>query len=219
MKDLKITLKAAKRLWKEWCRVLWKPYLLLALTATLLVVALLMVGRETLLPLWIYSHETSDWDLILRLVGIDVAWTVVCFVAFVATVWSSVVAHRAMRMKVSAFPSKDLGRGHRNRLLAMSFLLMGTALLVGFLPSLVLCLSVLAGSRSGLMLDAVPTPTWAWVALVVCTALGMLLCEVAMTFVRLMFHDVPATDPATQTEEETVANAPTDITDKEKNEQ
>lgn len=196
MKQLKITLKMCAQHWREWCKALYRDYLLLALTATLMLVAVLLLSRDTLLPLWVVGHELGDWQLTLSLIPVNVVWVVVLIVALVAMVWSMIRAHRAMRCVVGQFSPVSLGRQQKAAVITLLVMLMIPVLLTLWLPTVTLMLSALAAAYSGMMQDAVPTPVWMWMAFVPCGIMAVTLCEVAMTFCRLCLRTIPEKDVA-----------------------
>lgn len=190
MKDIKNTLKGTLGHYKTWVKILWKHYLLLAVVAAVAAFAFWQICRSTLLPLAIYCQETDDWGLIFSILGIDVLWLTIFILGLVATVVCSVLAHKAMKRVVQGFEKKELGTSRRNLLLTEGVIIMLGIIIVTFLPVAVLFASGLAASMSGLMLDNVPTPAWANIAFVLCTALAVFVCEVFMTFVRLLFREI-----------------------------
>ncbi|GEM_PF-5119170 len=205
MKDIKLTLKACTKHYKAWTKVLWKPYLALAFAAAILLYGIYCLSRETLLPLWLLGKENLSWEVIRAIVGIGVVTIIILLVGLIATGITSVWAHKKMRAVVgyerklksgesrliSGYEKRDL-TGRRRRVLTMeTVLIMIAAALVGFLPVIVLFISGLAAMYSGMMLDEVPTPAWVMWCFVICAFFGTLLCEIAMTFCRLCFRDVP----------------------------
>lgn len=190
MKDIKITLKAVLANWLPWGKALLRPYLLLAAVAAVFVYALMRVCASTLMPIWILRSETSDWDLILAIVGLDLAWAIVFGVSLVAVVACSVLAHKQMRVFVAAFARKEMGRSHRNVLTAIVLLLLVGSVLVAFMPTTALFVSYNVAALSGMMLDAVAAPGWLHPAVLVFTMVGVLFCEIIATFARLCYRDI-----------------------------
>lgn len=207
MKDIKITLKATADHCRQWGKMLWRHYLLLAALAAIFIYAFTRVCATTLLPLWILRSETSDWDLILAVVGLDILWVSVCIIALAATGVASVMAHRRMKALVTTFDRKELGRSHRGVLTAIVVLLLTGTAMVAFLPTVALALSYNAAALSGMMLDDVATPAWLHPALLATTMVAVLCCEIAATVARLCYRTIPAvkmpedTDPQLPIEE------------------
>ena len=201
MKQIKYTLKACAQHWREWSKMLCRDYLLLALAATVVMVALLVIGRDTLLPLWICGNELGDWQLVLSVVPLNIVWLVVLVAGLSALGYSLVRGHLAMRRFVRQYAPLEMGRQQRAALVTLLVMLMLLFVVVLWLPAVTLTLSTLAAAYSGMMQDAIPTPVWMWVAFVACGLAAVLLCEVLMTFCRLCFRVVPEKETAAATVE------------------
>lgn len=191
MKDIKITLKAVIEHWRTWQGKCWKTYVALAALASVVAYAFMRVCGETLLPLWVFRAETDNWDLILALVGINVFWTVVLVVSVLVLPFVSIKAHRTMKCLIGSYEKKELGKSRRNVLAAYAVVTMIATISVAVLPSVVVFISYIASCYSGMLLDEVATPIWAHTAIIVCTFLGILFCEVAATIVRLFYKEIP----------------------------
>lgn len=202
MVDIKNTLKAAFVGCKAWSRQLWKAYVLLAVAAAVLVYALMRISASTLMPIWAFGLGVKDWELILSIIGLDVVWSIVLVVALVATIVASVFAHKAMKAFVRGFDKKELGRSRRNVLAAYAVLMLLGTVAVAFLPTVVLFVSYVAAALSGMMYDEVASPAWVHIATLLCTAVGVLLCEVVATFVRLCYREIPAAAPTAEVAED-----------------
>lgn len=191
MKQIKYTLKVCAQHWREWGKLLWRDYLMLAVATAVVLVASVVVGRDTLLPLWIVGQELGDWQFALSVVPLSPVWLAVLVVGVVAMAWGMIRAHRAMRRVVGLFDPMQAGRQQKAAIVTLLVMLMTLLVVVLWLPTVTLSLSAMAAAYSGLMQDAVATPAWMWVAYVPCGAMAMMLCEVAMTFCRLCLRRVP----------------------------
>lgn len=207
MKDLKLTLKAAFANWLPWSKTLWKSYLLLAAVVSLFVYASMRVTATTLLPIAMFWSEIHDWILVLAIVGLGAVWDAVSLLMLVAALVVSVKTHRRMRAFVTQYRRREMGRSHRNVLTVNVVLLTLGSMIVALLPTVVLFVSYNVAALSGMMLDEVATPTWLHTAVLICTFVGVLFCEIVLTFARLCYREVSIPDNTPENESETSLSA------------
>lgn len=189
MKDLKNSQKAIAPYLKDWLHQLWRPYAALAVSVgvgctsafSILVPA---TDEESLLafPLGDSVLEVSAALIVAAAVGL---------VALVMSVFLALRAHKRMMKLLSGYGQKELLRGRKNVLLIEVGMLFAVALIALSLPTVILLLSALMATRSGMMLDAAATPPWSWAAIFLLSTVGIGMLEAFATIARACFRDVP----------------------------
>lgn len=209
MKDIKRALKALavaengrKPLWRVWTRRLWRPYVSLAVAVSVTAWAFFAVMYETLVPVYYYGTLTHEWRRAFGAVGISGVWAAVLVVALVASVVLSIVAHRAMRKVVMAFPRQEMGRNRRVLLTVETLTLVGVVLSVMLLPLLVIFTSGVAASRSAMIAEPTATPLWVPISVACITLAAVLVAEAAMTIARAARRAVDSTFASSSTSNE-----------------
>lgn len=203
MKDIKLTLKSIFANWLPWGKMLWKPYLLFAAAASFFVYAFMRVSASALLPMAMLWSEIHDWGIVFAIVGLDILWSVLCLLSLVAAVVASVKAHLQMRNFIAQFTRREMSRSHRNVLIVNVVLITIGSIMVALLPMVALFVSYVVAALSGMMLDEVATPSWLHAAMLLCTFIGVLFCELVLTFVRLCYCELPEIPKLSENEIET----------------
>lgn len=188
---MKDTLDAFSRLWREWLRKLWVPYIVLAATTGVFVALLLMACTTTFFPLVEWWRLTADWTLAMELTQTDVVCTTLAVVAFVALFPASWYAHRAMARVVETYDNRPFVGRRRALAVMKAAAVMAVTLVVMWMPLLTLFLSAHATALSEVWDDAVETPATVWIAAFVLSTAAMFVCEWAMTLCRLAFKKIP----------------------------
>lgn len=204
MKDLKRTLRDTRPYLWEWFRLTARDYVILAMATTAFAYSVLQLSRTTLLPLWLISQETEDWELIRAIIGIDVGASVATVLTLAAICCASWRAHHTMRRIESPLAKLELSSRHRGILIFETLTLMCFICAVLWLPVLTIFLSSMSATRTSLFDASVATPFWSLFIYGVCTSLAMYCSEVAMTFCRLCFRIIPSKSADTDAEDDQV---------------
>lgn len=194
MKDLKETLDALSKHWRQWAKSLSLPYAVLAVAVAAVVTLALKTSLDIFFPMWEIWRATDNWDFAVALVPVSMLWLGLLAGAvgtMVATMWW---AHIRMHRTVCAYPSKELvGKAFVVPAL-ISGSLTAVVVLVMWLPTVVLFFSADAAASSLLIEDPVTTPVWVWVVCSLSAFVATFVCEIAVTLARLVFHRIPVAD-------------------------
>lgn len=188
MKDLKHTIKGIVPHAKAWKQQLWRAYLAFAVTAGMAVTSAFAI----LVPA---EGDTRMLDFLLGdgILQVSVSLIVASAIFVVSlslSVYCSVRAHRRMQKVLSSYRRRELSRQRWNIIVVELTLMLMVALTAFLLPTLILLLSALQATYSGMMLDVVYTPAWAWPAVFIFSVSGMLLLEIVATFCRCCFREL-----------------------------
>lgn len=189
MKDLKNSQKAIAPHLKDWLRQLWRPYAALAVSVGVCCTAVFSIltpatGEERLLTFPI-------GDGVLEVAVAVVVSAAVGLAALAMSVFFALRAHRRMQKLLGGYGRKELSRGRKNVLLVEVGMLSGVAFIAASLPTVILLLSALMATRSGMMLDVAATPLWSWAAIFLLSTAGTAILEVFATIARACFREVP----------------------------
>lgn len=204
MKDIKIALKAVadhaegqQSLWLRAAKKVWRTYLLLPLAAGVCAYGLFSALCKMIVPAFKLHAQTADWAKAFGMVAVDYLGLILVVLGLAAAIFASVKAHKSMLTVVTEFPQRELSSGRRNLLLTEGTMLVTLIFWVGILPIATLLLSGIAAGGSGLGAAPVAPPAWAILSLVGLTFLFVLALEIALTFIRLCFRELPlASGPA-----------------------
>lgn len=198
MKDIKIALKAVadhadgqKSLGLRAAKKVWCTYLLLPLAAGVCAYGLFSALCRMVVPALKLHAQTADWAKAFGMVDVDYLGCCLAVLGLAAAIFASVKAHKSMLSVVTEFPQRELSSGRRNLLLTECTMLMMLVLWVGALPIATLLFSGIAAGGSGLGAAPVLTPAWVVLALIGLIFIFVLALEIALTFVRLCFRDLP----------------------------
>lgn len=196
MKDLKDTLDALSKHWRQWAKKLWLAYIALALAVAALLTVLLKYCLDVCFPLWEYWRATDSWEIATAMVPVDKLWIGILCVAVAAAAAAMWWAHKTMSRTVGTYTSKRLtGQAFLLPALLCATLMLVT-LCVVWLPVVLLFLSADAAAQSILIDDPVVTPLWVWIACFSSAFIATFICEIAMTLCRLAFRKIEVPDPS-----------------------
>lgn len=191
MKELKDTLCALGKYWRQWAKTLALSYSALAVGVAASVTVLLKMSLDAFFPVWELWRAHDDWDAAVKAVPVSMVWTAVLGLLVVATASAAWRAHRSMRSVIDTFEDRALvGRDFAIPALTGS-MMMAAAMMVMWMPIVVIFISGDAAARSVVLGDEVPSPLWVWVVCAVSAFLATFVSEICMTVVRLMFRKVP----------------------------
>lgn len=195
MKYLKDTLDALSKHWRQWTKSLALPYVVLAMAVAAVVTIALKTSHDMFFPMWEIWRATDRWDFATALIPVSMLWLGLLAVAVSTMVAAMWWAHIRMHHTVSAYPERDV----KGKAFVVPALICGSLLtvvvLVMWLPTAVLFFSADAAANAILLEDPVTTPLWVWPACFLSAFVATLVCEIAVTLARLVFHNVPKDTP------------------------
>lgn len=218
MKDVKYTLKALVKyeigncsLWKAWCKALWRDYVALAVTFSVLSSMVLLFVRKVAVPMFGVAAESLDAAKPFGLLPstYSVAEYIIMFVllifVFASTICCSIRAHKTLRRVVTEYEKKEMSTERRNLLLVENTILTTVSIIVAFLPLFSLFISALQAEinmttniASTSVVDTSSIPFWAVKSFCLTVFFGVLFVECVLTFIRLTFRTIVVDQNKTQ---------------------